>query len=159
MLRPLALVAQWIEYWPPKPGVVGSIPAERTKMHIPRACVSAHPSGQRPAFARSWRAVGHADGKQAAAEVEAGDQQHEDEAQTHGKRPAQRPAVPVRSAPAVRLALFQQLDQGMQDAVDRGRDTQRRATAKHVAVEVVDFAGLAARHVMGGGRQLGGHRA
>ena len=30
MLRPLrALVAQWIEYWPPKPGVVGSIPAER----------------------------------------------------------------------------------------------------------------------------------
>lgn len=25
-----ALVAQWIEYWPPKPGVVGSIPAERT---------------------------------------------------------------------------------------------------------------------------------
>ncbi len=26
---PRALVAQWIEYWPPKPGVVGSIPAER----------------------------------------------------------------------------------------------------------------------------------
>ena len=27
----LAAVAQWIEYWPPKPRVVGSIPASRTK--------------------------------------------------------------------------------------------------------------------------------
>ena len=26
-----AAVAQWIEYWPPKPRVVGSIPASRTK--------------------------------------------------------------------------------------------------------------------------------
>ena len=25
-----AAVAQWIEYWPPKPRVVGSIPASRT---------------------------------------------------------------------------------------------------------------------------------
>ena len=28
----LAAVAQWIEYWPPKPRVVGSIPASRTKL-------------------------------------------------------------------------------------------------------------------------------
>jgi hypothetical protein len=27
---PYAAVAQWIEYWPPKPRVVGSIPASRT---------------------------------------------------------------------------------------------------------------------------------
>jgi hypothetical protein len=27
---PSAAVAQWIEYWPPKPRVVGSIPASRT---------------------------------------------------------------------------------------------------------------------------------
>ena len=27
-----AAVAQWIEYWPPKPRVVGSIPASRTKI-------------------------------------------------------------------------------------------------------------------------------
>ena len=26
-----AAVAQWIEYWPPKPRVVGSIPASRTR--------------------------------------------------------------------------------------------------------------------------------
>jgi hypothetical protein len=26
----IAVVAQWIEYWPPKPRVVGSIPASRT---------------------------------------------------------------------------------------------------------------------------------
>ena len=63
-----------------------------------------------------------------------------------------RPFLPL--APALSLALFQQLYQGMQDAVDRGRDTQRFAAAQHVAVEVVDLAGLAARHVMGGGRQL-----
>ena len=29
VLRTLAAVAQWIEYWPPKPRVVGSIPASR----------------------------------------------------------------------------------------------------------------------------------
>ena len=29
-VRPQAAVAQWIEYWPPKPRVVGSIPASRT---------------------------------------------------------------------------------------------------------------------------------
>ncbi len=28
--RDHAAVAQWIEYWPPKPRVVGSIPASRT---------------------------------------------------------------------------------------------------------------------------------
>ena len=28
-----AAVAQWIEYWPPKPRVVGSIPASRTIRH------------------------------------------------------------------------------------------------------------------------------
>ena len=28
----VAAVAQWIEYWPPKPRVVGSIPASRTKL-------------------------------------------------------------------------------------------------------------------------------
>jgi hypothetical protein len=28
--RKEAAVAQWIEYWPPKPRVVGSIPASRT---------------------------------------------------------------------------------------------------------------------------------
>ena len=27
---PRAAVAQWIEYWPPKPRVAGSIPASRT---------------------------------------------------------------------------------------------------------------------------------
>jgi len=35
-IRPLhcaAPVAQWIEYWPPKPGVAGSIPAGRTTCH------------------------------------------------------------------------------------------------------------------------------
>ena len=32
-----AAVAQWIEYWPPKPRVVGSIPASRTN------CPSASP--------------------------------------------------------------------------------------------------------------------
>ena len=30
-MHPLAPVAQWIEYWPPKPGVAGSIPAGRTR--------------------------------------------------------------------------------------------------------------------------------
>ena len=29
--KAVAAVAQWIEYWPPKPRVVGSIPASRTK--------------------------------------------------------------------------------------------------------------------------------
>ncbi len=29
-LKSIAAVAQWIEYWPPKPRVVGSIPASRT---------------------------------------------------------------------------------------------------------------------------------
>jgi len=35
--RTNAAVAQWIEYWPPKPRVVGSIPASRTiaKRSIP----------------------------------------------------------------------------------------------------------------------------
>ncbi|MEY2804704.1 MAG: hypothetical protein RL657_2040 [Pseudomonadota bacterium] len=28
-----AAVAQWIEYWPPKPRVVGSIPASRATPH------------------------------------------------------------------------------------------------------------------------------
>ena len=28
-----AAVAQWIEYWPPKPRVVGSIPASRTNLN------------------------------------------------------------------------------------------------------------------------------
>jgi hypothetical protein len=28
----VAAVAQWIEYWPPKPRVVGSIPASRTNI-------------------------------------------------------------------------------------------------------------------------------
>ena len=31
-LRSGAAVAQWIEYWPPKPRVVGSIPASRTSL-------------------------------------------------------------------------------------------------------------------------------
>ena len=30
-IQALAPVAQWIEYWPPKPGVAGSIPAGRTR--------------------------------------------------------------------------------------------------------------------------------
>ena len=30
-----AAVAQWIEYWPPKPRVAGSIPASRTRFHAP----------------------------------------------------------------------------------------------------------------------------
>jgi hypothetical protein len=30
----VAAVAQWIEYWPPKPRVVGSIPASRTKRNF-----------------------------------------------------------------------------------------------------------------------------
>ena len=30
IMRAVAAVAQWIEYWPPKPRVVGSIPASRT---------------------------------------------------------------------------------------------------------------------------------
>ena len=29
-----AAVAQWIEYWPPKPRVVGSIPASRTTLSM-----------------------------------------------------------------------------------------------------------------------------
>ena len=29
----VAAVAQWIEYWPPKPRVVGSIPASRTNLN------------------------------------------------------------------------------------------------------------------------------
>ena len=33
-----AAVAQWIEYWPPKPRVVGSIPASRTTL----SCSSSH---------------------------------------------------------------------------------------------------------------------
>ena len=32
---PSAAVAQWIEYWPPKPRVVGSIPASRTTENPP----------------------------------------------------------------------------------------------------------------------------
>jgi hypothetical protein len=31
VISSVAAVAQWIEYWPPKPRVVGSIPASRTK--------------------------------------------------------------------------------------------------------------------------------
>ena len=34
--RRVAAVAQWIEYWPPKPRVVGSIPASRTNLHDTR---------------------------------------------------------------------------------------------------------------------------
>ena len=30
-----AAVAQWIEYWPPKPRVAGSIPASRASLHSP----------------------------------------------------------------------------------------------------------------------------
>lgn len=32
---PYAAVAQWIEYWPPKPRVAGSIPASRTIFSFP----------------------------------------------------------------------------------------------------------------------------
>ena len=32
-----AAVAQWIEYWPPKPRVVGSIPASRTSRPYAKA--------------------------------------------------------------------------------------------------------------------------
>ena len=32
ILPKLAPVAQWIEYWPPKPRVAGSIPAGRAKI-------------------------------------------------------------------------------------------------------------------------------
>src|SRR5437763_8925157 len=33
-----AAVAQWIEYWPPKPRVVGSIPASRATRFAGRLC-------------------------------------------------------------------------------------------------------------------------
>ncbi len=37
-----AAVAQWIEYWPPKPRVVGSIPASRARLFdVKRAVVHA----------------------------------------------------------------------------------------------------------------------
>ena len=34
VITSVAAVAQWIEYWPPKPRVVGSIPASRTSFQI-----------------------------------------------------------------------------------------------------------------------------
>ena len=34
-VKDCAAVAQWIEYWPPKPRVVGSIPASRTNLTGP----------------------------------------------------------------------------------------------------------------------------
>ena len=39
-----AAVAQWIEYWPPKPRVVGSIPASRAKINDLRGFLVAHGS-------------------------------------------------------------------------------------------------------------------
>ena len=35
----IAAVAQWIEYWPPKPRVVGSIPASRTILDLPKPLI------------------------------------------------------------------------------------------------------------------------
>ncbi len=37
-----AAVAQWIEYWPPKPRVVGSIPASRASTQKPTVCGHFH---------------------------------------------------------------------------------------------------------------------
>jgi rare lipoprotein A len=39
-----APVAQWIEYWPPKPGVAGSIPAGRTTDSLSHGCRAIRPS-------------------------------------------------------------------------------------------------------------------
>lgn len=61
---PSAAVAQWIEYWPPKPRVVGSIPASRTRrLHIPsdttRAAAVARRSCLRLAYRKQSRRAGN----------------------------------------------------------------------------------------------------
>ena len=62
-----------------------------------------------------------------------------------------RSTVP-RTSPAGSARFgFEQLDQGVQRAVRRRRDAERLAPAHHVAVEVVDLGGLAAREVLRGG--------
>ena len=40
-----APVAQWIEYWPPKPGVAGSIPAGRTNVYVAKSESKGQPRG------------------------------------------------------------------------------------------------------------------
>jgi hypothetical protein len=64
-----AAVAQWIEYWPPKPRVVGSIPASRTtyvtlltqayscaclRLHVPSSPLAKHRCAS---FDSAWQAI------------------------------------------------------------------------------------------------------
>ena len=53
-----AAVAQWIEYWPPKPRVVGSIPASRTTLSIAHDAHNTFAGGQSNVFLASFDANG-----------------------------------------------------------------------------------------------------
>ena len=64
-VRPVsAAVAQWIEYWPPKPRVVGSIPASRAtfplRRHLPAAlCPAMSGRPVRKLLQPVWKRIGH----------------------------------------------------------------------------------------------------
>ncbi len=53
-----AAVAQWIEYWPPKPWVVGSIPASRTTLSIAHDAHNTFAGGQLDVLFASFNADG-----------------------------------------------------------------------------------------------------
>ena len=53
-----AAVAQWIEYWPPKPRVVGSIPASRTTLSIAHDAHNTFAGGQLDVLFASFNADG-----------------------------------------------------------------------------------------------------
>jgi hypothetical protein len=56
-----AAVAQWIEYWPPKPRVVGSIPASRASTQKPTVCGHFHfRSGESQQFGSRGVSMGFA---------------------------------------------------------------------------------------------------
>lgn len=54
--RPLAPVAQWIECWPPKPEVVGSIPAGRANCGCQSSPRATHPLDRHACETRAERA-------------------------------------------------------------------------------------------------------
>ena len=59
---PRAAVAQWIEYWPPKPRVVGSIPASRAKNQQ----LTTRNASETEAADHQWVVIGWSSGGQSA---------------------------------------------------------------------------------------------
>src|SRR5207244_11922050 len=55
------------------------------------------------------------------------------------------------------ITTIEKLHQRDEEMIARRRNTERPAFAHHLAVQVIDLGGLAAREVLRGGRKLRGH--